>query len=130
MDVFTFSTPTLTPITPSGTSPTYASLCIAQTQLNVNAASVHSHGGDGLHGHLSLTILPTQYSTISNGIDFVLPTNPSVQPVHPVNATAGQITEINCRHKIDQDVFKTYHAILYQYKINCLGPKVSLIMTL
>jgi hypothetical protein len=79
--------------------------------LNGNVASVHSNLGDGLHGHLALTILTNEYLTLTNNITFVTPVNPPPQPVHPAGTTGNQITESNRQHLKQKQEFKTYHAI-------------------
>jgi hypothetical protein len=78
---------------------------------NGNVASVHSNGGDDIHGHLlRLTIPPTKYiALVAGGTPFIPHGTPLVQPVHPPEATTVQITKIIRHHKQDQEVFKTYH---------------------
>jgi hypothetical protein len=74
--VAAFPHPTLTPIATSLKPPTYASIKQAQMELNGNAASVPSLGGDGLLGHLALTITPAQYILLYAGnVPFVAPSN-------------------------------------------------------
>jgi hypothetical protein len=103
----------LTELTRIGTDtepPNYASLRIAQTQLNSCAASVDSNGGDGVHGHLALTITPAEYIALSvGGVPFVAPLNPPIQPVHQQGATAAQIAENIRQHKEAKIIFRTYH---------------------
>ena len=67
VSVITASFPTivLTPISTATNPPTYATLRAAQTQLNANAASIPSHGGDGLHGHIVLTLATPDYAALS-----------------------------------------------------------------
>jgi hypothetical protein len=105
----TFPIPVLTPIPSDAAGPTYATLRVMQTQLNSNAASVHSYGGDGLSGHLALTMPTTEYLVMTNGIVFDPPINPPQQPVHPVGATKHVIDEINRNHLVFQSIFRTYH---------------------
>ena len=106
-----FPTHVLTPIADSQSRPSYASLCITQTELNGNAASVHSNLGDGLHGHLALTIPIDEYLALTNNVPFVTPINPAGQPVHPAQVTGNQITEINRQHLEQKQVFHTYHEV-------------------
>jgi hypothetical protein len=104
-----FPTPIITPLASATTGqPTYATLRVAQTQLNGNAASIPSHSGDGIHGHLALTLTPEQYLALT-GVEFVPPVNPPAQPDHPNGATAAQITEINRLHVAAQATFRTYY---------------------
>jgi hypothetical protein len=104
-----FPTPLITPLTSTATGqPTYATIRIAQTQLNGNAASIPSHSGDGIHGHLALTIAPDQYLLLT-GVAFIPPVNPPAQPEHPPQSTAAQISEINRLHSSAQATFRTYY---------------------
>jgi hypothetical protein len=70
--------------------PTYKSITEATQLLNANAASVHSELGGGSLGHLSLTISPAVYATLS-ATPFIAPNNPGAAPVFPENRTAAQI---------------------------------------
>lgn len=91
-----FPTNTITSIAGSHSRPLYATpLRITHTELNGNAASIHSNLGNGLHGHLALTIPTVEYLTLINNVSFVPPANPPAQPVHPAGSTGNQITEIN-----------------------------------
>jgi hypothetical protein len=51
-----FPKPIKTPIESQQTCPSYASLNIAQSELNRNAASIHSNLGGGQHVHIALII--------------------------------------------------------------------------
>jgi hypothetical protein len=110
--VITASFPTikLTPISTATNPPTYATLRAAQTQLNANAASIPSHGGDGLHGHVALTLSPTEYAALSD-IPFIPPVNPPQMLDHPAGLTNHQITELNRLHGIACSVFRTYNEV-------------------
>jgi hypothetical protein len=104
-----FPTPIITPLASATTGqPTYATIRMAQTQLNGNAASIPSHSGDGVHGHLALTIAPAEYLLLT-GVAFLPPVNPPAQPEHPAQATAAQISEINRLHTSAQATFRTYY---------------------
>jgi hypothetical protein len=104
-----FPTATLTPLGTLTEPPTYATIHQAQVELNGNARSVHSNGGDGILGHLALTVSPARYQVLSTGnVAFVPPVNPTLHPVHPVNATAPQISEANRQHLVQQQTFQTY----------------------
>ena len=104
-----FPHPTLSPpITMSTTEPTCESLRNAQTQLNANAASVHSNSGGGRHGHLVLTMPPAEFALYPSVVAFNAPVCPPDHPVHPLQATQPQITEINCLHKAMHHIFHTY----------------------
>jgi hypothetical protein len=86
-----FPKPTLTAIATTTQAPTYSTISIAQRELNGNAASIHSNGGDGRNGHLSLTISPAAcYLLVTHGIPFLPPANPPINPHHPAAATGFQ----------------------------------------
>ena len=81
-----FPKPTLiTPIATTRTqAPTLLTISIAAQRTHGNAASIHSIGGDGRNGHLSLTISPVAYFVVTNGIPF-LPSSqhqPILQSTH------------------------------------------------
>jgi hypothetical protein len=109
--VTAFPTPTLTLIASATSPPTYSTILVARTQLSGNAASIHSNGGDGIHGHLSLTISAAEYGLITGGTPFVVPVNPPLNPVHPPGATAAQIAELNRQHAAAQRVHRIYHEV-------------------
>jgi hypothetical protein len=81
-----FTTAIISPIATSRARPSYASLQQAQSELNGNAASVHTNLGGGLHDHLTLAISEAEYLTLSNDIVFVPPDNPTrcihLEPQH------------------------------------------------
>jgi len=107
-----FPVKVLSPIATSIAPPSYATIQLAQTQLNSNATSVPSQGGDGVHGHLALTVTPARYAELSNGnVAFVAPINPPIDPVHGANATAFQIAENIRQHKAQLTTFRTYHDV-------------------
>jgi hypothetical protein len=104
-----FPTVVLTPLGSLIEPPTYATIHQAQVELNGNARSVHSNGGDGILGHLALAISPERYQALSAGnVAFIPPVNPPLDPVHAANATAAQISEANRQHLVHQHIFQTY----------------------
>jgi hypothetical protein len=103
-----FPHPILDPIATLTSPPTYATIRAAQTQLNANATTVPSYAGDGIHGHLALTLKDADYQIKSGGVAFLPPILGPVQPIHPNQATAAQITEINRKFYDDQSTFRTY----------------------
>jgi hypothetical protein len=66
-----FPLPLLNPIATITSPPTYATIRAAQTQLNANATTVPSYAGDGIHGHLALTLKTADYKIKSKGVDFI-----------------------------------------------------------
>jgi hypothetical protein len=103
-----FPVPKLSTIATHQTPPTYATIRVAQKELNSNAAAVHSHGGGGRHGLLALTVTPAAYLTIA-GVPFIPPPVPPLQPVILPNARATQIAEAHRQHADDQRTFQQYH---------------------
>jgi len=90
--------------------PTLATLKLLHSELNDNAMSIHSDRGDGIQGHLVLTISPAAYLAVA-GVPFVAPVHPGVAPVHNAGATAAQITETNRQHAADLKEFQVYTAV-------------------
>ena len=102
--------PQLTRITPDTATPTYATLRVAQTELNDNAMSVSSILGDGIQGHLSLVVSPAEYMARSiNNVPFVPPVQPPHNPVYPAGANAAARIEIARQFKVDHVEYKLYH---------------------
>ena len=67
-----------------GTEPTYDSLHLAITQLNANAASIPTDGGNGLLGHLVLTVGDTAYAALSTvNVAHPAPPDPAATPTIP-----------------------------------------------
>ena len=52
--------------------PTYETIQLLHKKLNANAASIHSHLGNGKLGLLYLTVKPEVYNTLSD-VEFVPP---------------------------------------------------------
>ena len=103
-----FPIPVLTAIATATSLPTFATIRLTQTQLNSNAVTVPSHEGDGIHGHLALTLTPAAYVIRSGGFPFTAPVNGPCQPDHPVPSTGPQIAEISRLFYDNQTVFRTY----------------------
>jgi hypothetical protein len=110
-----FPHPNLTAVKP-GELPTHVSLAVLHQELNTNAMSIPSHRGGGAYGHLTLCIPPAAYAILPNAVPFVAPHHPGANPVHPANATAPQITEINRAYLADLEEYKLYSATDHQLK--------------
>jgi hypothetical protein len=107
---FDFPHPVLTKIGDNNTEPTFVSIMVAHVELNANAASIYSARGDGLQGHLALTIDATNYIKRSIGNKpFDPPTTPPSVPTHLTTASDAQITETNRQHKIQKEEFILFH---------------------
>ena len=87
--------------------PTYETLAAVYLKLNTNAASVHSHCGNGQLGYLALTVKEAVYNTLSS-IPFIPPTNPGQHPTIPPGATGPQIADIRRQHDKAFKEFKMY----------------------
>jgi hypothetical protein len=102
----TFPHPALTKL--GNERPTQMTLRQLHKELNANAISVSSFRGNGTLGHFALVATPEAYLTASGNIPFEPPVQPGPAPVHPIPATAAQITEINRQYLADVKEFTTY----------------------
>jgi hypothetical protein len=83
---------------------------VAHVELNANAASIYSARGDGLQGHLTLTIDDNDYVKRSLGNKPFEPlTAPSAFPSHSESASDAQIAETNRQHKAKKEEFILFH---------------------
>jgi len=78
--------------------PTCDFISAAHLQLNSNAASIHSHRGNGKLGLLFLTLKLEVYNTLST-IEFIPPVNPGPEPIIPDSSTGPAIAEIRRAHQ-------------------------------
>ena len=101
-----FPFPTVEPIVGQ---PTYDAIKNLHQKLSTNAASVHSHLGNGRLGLLYLTVKPEIYNTLSN-VQFDPPTNPGPSVTYPENATQYQIKAADKQHELDTKLFVQYDA--------------------
>lgn len=90
-----------------GPRPTLARMREFFLALNSMAIDLTSTGNGHL-GHLALTLAPERYAIQAGNVQFVVPVNPGVHPVHPANATGPQITEINRAHKANHELYIEY----------------------
>jgi hypothetical protein len=81
--------------------PTYATIQLLSNDLKANAACISSELGCGALGHLTLTVSPNIYTTLSN-TPWAAPVNPGpVPPALLANTTAAQIAN-NRDHYTDR----------------------------
>jgi hypothetical protein len=107
---FDFPHPVLTKIGDLNTEQTFASILIAHVDLNANAASIYSARGEGLQGHLALTIDVNDYVKRSLGNKPFEPlTALSAFPSHSESASDAQIVETNRQHKAKKEEFILFH---------------------
>lgn len=104
-----FLRPTLTPVCEPGGKPHYASIAKVQLELDENSASVHSTGGDGRHGHLTLTMVPAKFSRVSR-VPFITPVHPGPYPIHASTTTGPQISAANAEYDAALRHFRLYTA--------------------
>ena len=86
---------------------TYKTLVEVHLKLNINAASVHSHLGNGKLGLFFLTIAPSIYNTQSN-IAFFPPANPGPYPVISQGLMETQIADIRRQYDVDLALYTDY----------------------
>jgi hypothetical protein len=103
---YTFPHPALTKL--GNERPTQMTLRLLHKELNANAISVASFRGNGTLGHFALVATPEEYLSASGDIPFLPPIQPGAAPVHPIPATAAQITEINRQFLADVKEFSVY----------------------
>ena len=90
-----FPHPTIIPIIGQ---PNYESIAEVHLKLNTNAASVHSHRGNGNLGLLFLTVTPEVCDTLSD-VPFDPPPNPGQHPCMPEGSTGPQIADLRRQHR-------------------------------
>jgi len=91
--------------------PTYEAIRDMHLKMNENCISVHSNLGNGLLGHLGISVTAVVYDTLS-AHPFVAPINPGATPVFPAGAQGPQIENIRRIFREDQIVFNTYQNVL------------------
>ena len=94
------------------TAPTFETIQPALVQLNANAISVPTTGGNVTLGYLFLTIVRAAYQSLSLGnVDHPPPEAPPVAPTFPQHSTGTHIYE--ARRTFDDTVrgFKIYHTV-------------------
>ena len=96
-------------ILPIVDQPTYETLDEIHLKLNTNAASVHSHIGNGQLSLLYLTVLPDVYNTQS-AIAFVPPAKMGPSPTIPDGSTGPQIRSIRVQHDLDPKLYCEYNS--------------------
>ena len=95
-----------------GTEPTYESLHLDITQLNANATSIPTDGGNGLLIHLALTVGYTAYATLStDNVAHPGPPAPAAAPNLPPTATSALISELRQQFTDIKATFRTYYAV-------------------
>jgi hypothetical protein len=84
--------PVLTKTGDTNIGPTFATILVTHVELDANAALIYSTRGDGVHGHLALTINADDYKQRSiGGVAFQVPTTPPAFPAHKYKASNAEI---------------------------------------
>ena len=99
-----FPHPTIVPIIGQ---PTHETIDQAHLKLNANAASVHSHRGNGQLGLLYLTVQPDACNTLSDA-PFDPPVNPGQHPFIPEGSAGPQAASMWQEHEDRFNEFLTY----------------------
>ena len=108
-------------------SPNFDTIQPALVQLNANATSIPTSGGNGELGHLVITIGWASYQALILGnVNHPPLAAPPAAPMFPQNSTGAQISEV--RRTFDDTVhgFKLYHtvdAVLKQQILTSKGDK-------
>ena len=100
--------PELTVLSTHPDKPNHGALIQLHKEMNANASSIHSPGGDGTRGHLPLTISPADYLALT-GVAHPAPVYPGANPIDPPGATQHVITEANRVHAADLSTHATWH---------------------
>ena len=115
---FAFPHPTLTSIEGKPTAKTIASLL---RQVYDNAASVESTRGGGSNGHLAVIMPNADYTALTGGTAFDVPTHPGAAPAIPAGATGPQITQLNHAYDRALDEHRTYTRVQLELKQQILA---------
>ena len=108
--------------------PTYEAIKELQKKLNANAASIHSHLGNGKLGLLYLTMTPEVYNTLSD-VAFVPPLNPGPNVTYPPEGTQYQIRAAEKLHSESTKLFKQYDACDKALKQMLIGAVDGMFLT-
>ena len=92
---------------PPGCAPSFETLTLAQTELNMNAQAIPSTAG-GEFGHAVLTMADAADLLLTGNVAYVVPVNPGDTPIHAAGATQPQIIETNRAHLVQKEAYKTY----------------------
>lgn len=105
----TFPFSVITPIAEGSADPTFASLQLAQSQLNANARSVHTSAGTGLHGHMVLTMQPDIYLATTNNVVHEAPVYPGSRAALLPGMSAILANITSTEFKDNLHAFDLYH---------------------
>ena len=92
--------------------PTSHDLTNLEKEIISILANIPTTLGGGNHGHVGVTMDPTEYSTMTGGTAFVNPVNPGIYPAGlAVNAAAGTRARAEAEHKELINQFETFEGV-------------------
>ena len=92
--------------------PTSHDLTNLEKEIIAILANIPTTLGGGYHGHVGVIMSPTEYNTITGGIDFVNPANPGIYPAGlAANAAAGTRAREEAIHKELIAQFETFEGV-------------------
>jgi hypothetical protein len=87
-------------------------LTILEKEIIAILANIPTTLGGGHYGHVGMIMEPTEYSTMSRGIDFADPINPGFYPAtHATNTAAGTRAKAEAEHKKLINQYKTFKGV-------------------
>ena len=108
--IASFPYPVLSPVAILPAQPTFETLKRLQEEMDANSSSIETNLGNGLTGHLVLTMAPAVYQALPEFVEFVVPINPGVLPIYAPNATDRQLKITRERFDVALKAFETYKA--------------------
>ena len=92
--------------------PTSQDLTNLEREIVAILANIPTTLGGGNHGHVGVIMDPTEYNTMTGGIDFVNPANPGIYPAGlAANAAAGTRAREEAIHKELIAQFETFEGV-------------------
>ena len=92
--------------------PTSHDLTNLEKEIIAILANIPTTLGGGNHGHVGVIMNPTEYNTMTGGIDFVNPANPGIYPAGlAANAAAGTRAREEAIHKELIAQFETFEGV-------------------
>jgi hypothetical protein len=80
--------------------PTSHDLTILEKEIIAILANIPTSLAGGNHGYVEVIMNPTEYNTMTGGIDFINPVNPGIYPTGlAVNVAAGTRARAEAEHK-------------------------------
>ena len=102
--------------------PTYAVIAQVNLKLNANASAIETTLGNGLLGHLHLTVTAAQYEQLAHGVYDYVPEYPGLHPNYPAGANDAERRVREREHAENKRIWsrnQTVDAALRQLVIGC-----------